>query len=155
MSMSLAGGGDVTTEQLKEQFGWVDEARSWVAAVYDATENWMAAVQWNQGTEGSTQLHDIVHSVPDTVVPHIPHSTLYWDKLYHNKTDWFRPCRLLETLTYGTVRLEFRCYRREENEQRQLKPADRLRQYLHECSDVHVDTLSHAQRLLLCKNMQL
>ena len=58
MSMSLAGGGDVTTEQLEEQFGSVEEARSWVAAVYDATENWMAAVQWNQGAEGSTQLHD-------------------------------------------------------------------------------------------------
>ena len=54
MSMSLAGGGDVTTEQLEEQFGSVEEARSWVAAVYDATENWMAAVQWNQSAEGST-----------------------------------------------------------------------------------------------------
>ena len=45
MSMSLAGGGAVTTEQLEEQFGSVEDARSWVAAVYDATENWMAAVQ--------------------------------------------------------------------------------------------------------------
>ena len=36
-----------------------------------------------------------------------------------------------------------------------MKPADRLRQYLPECRDVHVDTLSHAQRLLLCENMQL
>ena len=26
--------------------------------------------------------------------------------------------------------------------------------YLHECSDVHVDTLTHAQKLLLCENMQ-
>ena len=73
MSMSLAGGGDVTSEQLEEQFGSVEEARSWVAAVYDATENWMAAVQWNQGAEGSTQLHttvvdcsltDCTHSTP-------------------------------------------------------------------------------------------
>ena len=63
--------------------------------------------------------------------------------------------RLLETLTDGTPRLEFRCDRREGNEQGQLKPAARLRQYLHECSDVYVDTLSHAQRLLLCENMQL
>ena len=82
MSMSLAGGGDVTSEQLEEQFGSVEEARSWVAAVYDATENWMAAVQWNQGAEGSTQLHttvvdcsltDCTHSTPtalqsDTIV---------------------------------------------------------------------------------------
>ena len=60
MSMSLAGGGDVTTEQLEEQFGSLDETRSWVAAVYDATEKWMAAAQWNHGTEGSTQLYDNV-----------------------------------------------------------------------------------------------
>ena len=53
------------------------------------------------------------------------------------------------------ARLEFRCDRREGNEQEQLKPADRLRQYLSEFRDVHVDTLSHAQRLLLCENMQL
>ena len=91
----------------------------------------------------------------DTVVPHTPHSTPYWDRLYHSKTDLMRPCRLLETLTDGTVRLEFRCDRREGNEQGQLKPADRLRQYLHECSDVHVNILLHAQRLLLCENMQL
>ena len=65
-----------------------------------------------------------------------------------------RPCRLLETLTNGTVRLEFRCDREEGNEQGQLKPVDRLRQYLHECSDVHVNTLTHAQRLLLCENLQ-
>ena len=47
VSMSLAGGGtgDVTTEQLEEQFGSVEEAKSWVAAVYVTTENWMAAVQ--------------------------------------------------------------------------------------------------------------
>ena len=55
--MSLAGGGSVTTDELEEEFGSLDEARSWVAAVYDATENWMAAVQWDQGAEGSTQLH--------------------------------------------------------------------------------------------------
>ena len=158
VSMSLAGGGDVTTEQLEEQFGSVEEARSWVAAVYDATENWMAAVQWNQGAEGSTQLHDAALSLcldcTESVPAHTPHSTLYWNRLYHSKTDWLRPCRLIETLTDGTVRLEFRCDRREGNEQGQLKPADRLRQYLHECSDVHVDTLTHAQRLLLCENMQ-
>ena len=39
VSMTLAGGGDVAAEQLEEQFGSVDEVRSWVAAVYDATEN--------------------------------------------------------------------------------------------------------------------
>ena len=72
---------------------------------------------------------------------HNPHSTLYWNRLYHSKTDWPRPCKPIETLTDGTVRLEFRCDRREGNEQGQLKPADRLRQYMHECSDVHVDTL--------------
>ena len=38
MNMALAGGGDVTTDQLEEQFGSVEEARSWVAAVYDATD---------------------------------------------------------------------------------------------------------------------
>ena len=182
VSMSLAGGGSVTSDELEEQFGSVDEARSWVAAVYDATENWMAAVQWNQGAEGSTQLHDATvdcslpdctHNTPTALhsgtslskldtsklfgwhSAHTPHSTLYWNRLYHSKTDWLRPCRLIETLTDGTVRLEFRCDRREGNEQGQLKPADRLRQYLHECSDVHVDALTHAQRLLLCENMQL
>ena len=45
VNMSLSGGGDVTTDQLGEQFGSVEEARSWVVAVYDATENWMAAIQ--------------------------------------------------------------------------------------------------------------
>ena len=66
VSMSLVGGGDVTAEQLEdpEQLGSVDEARSWVAAVYDATECWMAAVQWNQGAEGSTQLHAAACFVP-------------------------------------------------------------------------------------------
>ena len=39
VSMSLAGGGDATTEQLEEKSGSVEEARSWVVAVYDATEN--------------------------------------------------------------------------------------------------------------------
>ena len=68
MSMSLAGGGDVTTEQLEEQFGSVEETRSWVAAVYDATENWTAAVQWNQSAKGSTQLHDAVLAVPHTLL---------------------------------------------------------------------------------------
>ena len=79
VSMSLAGGGtgDVTTEQLEEQFGSVEEAKSWVAAVYDATENGMAAVQWNQSAEGSTQLHDAACSVPDCTgyTAHNPHST--------------------------------------------------------------------------------
>ena len=154
VSMSLAGGGSVTTDELEEQFGSVDEARSWVAAVYDATENWMAAVQWNQGVEGSTQLHDAAHPVSGCTA-HTSHSTLYWNRLYHSKTDWLRPCRLVETLTDGTVILELRCDRREGNEQGQLKPADRLRQYLPEFRDVHVDTLTHAQRLerlLLCEN---
>ena len=72
MSMSLAGGGAVTTEQLEEQFGSVEEARSWVAAVYDATENWMAAVQCNQGAEGSTAVStvyvsDCTHSKPSVL----------------------------------------------------------------------------------------
>ena len=135
----------------------MDEARSWAAVVYDATENWMAAVQWNRGAEGSTQLHDTACSVADCTgcTGHSPHSTLYWNRLYHNKIDWLRPCRLIETLTDGTVRLEFRCDRREGNEQGQLRPVDRLRQYLPQFRDVHVDTLSHAQRILLCENMQL
>ena len=117
----------------------------------------MAAMQWNQGAEGSTQLHAAACSVPDCTdcAAHAPHSTLYWNRLYHSKTDWLRPCRLIETLTDGTVRLEFRCDRREGNEQGQLKSADRLRQYLPQFRDVHVDTLSHAQRLLLCENIKV
>ena len=102
----------MTTEQLEEQFGSVDEARSWVAAVYDATENWMAAVQWNQGAEGSTQLHDTVvdcsltdctHSTPTALQSDTSLSKLDTSKLF----GW------------------------------------------------HSDTLTHAQRLLLCENMQL
>ena len=141
----------MTTDELEEQFGSLDEARSWIAAVYDATENWMAAVQWNQGAGGSTAVStvcvsDCTHSTPsvlrsDTSLSkldtsklfgwhsaHTPHSKLCWNRLYHSKTDWLRPCRLIETLTDGTVRSEFRCDRREGNEQGQLKPADRLRQ---------------------------
>ena len=108
MSMSLAGGGDVTTEQLEEQFGSVEEAKSWVAAVYDATENGMAAVQWNQSAEGSTQLHDAACSVPGCTgcTAHNPHSMLYLNRLYHSKTECLRPCRLIETLTDGTIRFE-------------------------------------------------
>ena len=87
-------------------------------------------------------------------IAHALHNTLYWNRLYHSKTDWLRPCRLIETLTDGTVRLECRCDRREGNGQGQQKPADKLRQYLHECNDVHVDTLSHAQRRLMCENIQ-
>ena len=45
----------MTTAQLEEQSGSVDEATSWIAAVYDATENWVAAVQWNQEAEVDPQ----------------------------------------------------------------------------------------------------
>ena len=77
--MSLAGGGSVTTDQLEEQFGSVEEARSWVATVYDTTEDWMhmAAVQWNQGAEGSTQLHAAAVDCPVSgCAAHTPHNTL-------------------------------------------------------------------------------
>ena len=52
VSVSLAGGGGVTTDRVEGQVGSVEGDRSWLAAVYDATENWMAAVQWNQGADG-------------------------------------------------------------------------------------------------------
>ena len=114
MSMSLAGGGAVTTEQLEEQFGSVEDARSWVAAVYDATENWMAAVQWNQGAEGSTQLHD-------TAADCSPSDCSLYD---------CTPTALQSDTS--------------------LSKLDTSKLF-----DWHSDTLTHAQRLLRCENMQL
>ena len=146
VNLALTGAGELSSEELVEDFGSFEVARQWVAAVYDATEVWVAALA-APGDTDCTDSTDWDWQMSTVALPE-------WNRLYVSKSGVLRPCLYLCLTVDGRARLQFRCDRAEGNWHGQLKPSDRLRHYRAELVDLQLSDLTDAQLTSLHSNTQ-
>ena len=84
VSPALTGAGEISSEELIEDFGSLEVARQWVAAVYDAIEIWLAALA-APGNTDRTDSADWDWQMSTVALPG-------WNRLYVSKSDVLRPC---------------------------------------------------------------
>ena len=84
VNLALTGAGEISSDELVEDFGSLEVARQWVAAVYDATEVWVAALS-APGDTDCTHNADWDWQMSTVALPE-------WNRLYVSKSGVLRPC---------------------------------------------------------------
>ena len=139
--------GEVTLEEVEEEFSGLEGVRGFVNAVRAQSEAIMtAAVQQGSHTAHPawSLLSDRLTHTPTHIKPTLPE----WNRLYVANSLHLRPyCLLYEQ--NGTARLMFACGYRDNNSLGQLKDNNRLRTYVSELSHCTVTDLTDAQQLQL------